>query len=158
MTQVNVGASLGSDHTGLWLTHHLLQAINHSPPNWLPPYTIQDASKEVWITNFRMNTHMPDLTHDPGAIKTESTHLTSLIEEMSVAVFGQQKDFSPRNAQWWNEDCREAVTRVHNATTNKTKKAAQKSLHTAVCSAKKEWANGLLHNAITESLWKATRW
>ena len=47
---------------------------------------------------------------------------------------------------------------VHNATTNETKKAAQKSLCTAIHLAKKEWANGLLHNAMTESLWKATRW
>ncbi len=42
-------ASLSSDHAGLWLTHHLLQMIDHSPPNWLPPY--------CWISGAIMCKH-----------------------------------------------------------------------------------------------------
>jgi hypothetical protein len=31
-------------------------------------------------------------------------------------------------------------------------------LRSTIRTAKKDWANGLLHNATTESLWKAARW
>ena len=45
---IDFSASLGSDHAGLWLMHHLLQAMDQTPQNsWLPPYIIQDEAKET---------------------------------------------------------------------------------------------------------------
>jgi hypothetical protein len=156
---IDFTASLGSDHAGLWLTHHLLQAVDHTPQNsWLPPYMIQDTAKEAWMTKFRADARIPGHTLDPAVIEAESTRLSSYIEEISIATFEQRKEFSPRGARWWNDECQQAVGEVRNAATDEEKKTAQKALRSAIRTAKKDWANGLLHNATPESLWKATRW
>ena len=94
-------ASLGSDHMGLWLMHHLLQAVNQTPQNsWLPPYIVQDTVKKVWITKFREDARIPAHTLDWVEIEAESTCLSSYIEETKIATFKQHKEFSPRGAQW----------------------------------------------------------
>lgn len=111
--QIDFTASLGSDHAGLWLTHYLFQAIDHAPSHsWLPPYTIQDAAKEAWITKFQADSRMPAPTIDPAVIEAESTRLSSYIEEISIAVFEQCKEYSPRGARWWNNNCQQAVQEV----------------------------------------------
>jgi Endonuclease-reverse transcriptase len=157
--KIDFAASLGSDHAGLWLTHHLLQAIDHTPPhNWLPPYTIQNMAKEAWTNKFRADARILALVLDPAEIEAESTRLSSCIKETSIAIFDQRKEYSPRGARWWNNNCQQAVREVRNATTTKTRKAAQKTLCSTICTAKKDWANNLLHNATTESLWKAACW
>ena len=157
--EIDFAASLGSDHAGLWLTHHLLQATDHAPPpSWLPPYMIQDTVKDAWINRFRSNARIPDPMTDPTQIEAESTRLSTYIEDTSIATFEQRKEFSTRGARWWNDDCQQAVREVRNATTSEEKKATQKKLRSTIRKAKKDWANNLLHNATTESLWKAARW
>jgi len=157
--EIDFTASLGSDHAGLWLTHYTLQAIDHAPPhNWLPPYTIQDAAKEAWINKFRADAHLPAPTTDPAEIEAESIRLSSHIEDTSITIFEQRREYNPRSARWWNNDCQQAVREVRNAATNEEKKAAQKNMRSTIRTAKKDWANNLLRNATTESLWKAARW
>ena len=116
---IDFAASLGSDHAGLWLTHYLFQAVDHAPQDsWLPPYTIQDTAKEAWINNFRVDARIPGHTVDPAEVEAESTRLSSYIEEISIATFEQRKEFSPRGARWWNNECQQAVCEVRNAVTN----------------------------------------
>ena len=95
---------------------------------------------------------------NPAEIEAESTHLSTYIEDISIATFEQRKEYSPRGTHWWNNDCQQAVREVRNAATNETKKAAQKTLHSTIWMAKKDWANNLLHNATMDSLWKAACW
>ena len=137
----------------------MLQTTAQAPPqNWLPPYTIQDASKNKWINKFRTDAHIPALLTDPVEIEAESTRLSSYIESVSIAIFEQCKEYSPRSARWWNDNCQQAVQVVQNSTTSEGKRAAQKNLRSTIRTAKKDWANSLLHNATTESLWKAAQW
>src|SRR6202789_405433 len=137
--EIDFTASLGSDHAGLWLTHYTLQAIDHAPPhNWLPPYTIQDAAKEAWINKFRADAHLPAPTTDPAEIEAESIRLSSHIEDTSITIFEQRREYNPRSARWWNNDCQQAVREVRNAATNEEKKAAQKNMAPPNRTAKKD--------------------
>ncbi len=98
--EIDFTALIGSDHAGLWLTHHLLQASNQaSNQDWLPPYTIQDAAKDKWINKFKLDAHIPAPTTDPAEIEAESTCLSSYIEDISVTTFEQRKEYSPRGAR-----------------------------------------------------------
>ena len=63
--EIDFMASLGSDHAGLWLTYHLLQATNQPPPqDWLLPYIIQNVAKDKWIEKFQTDAHMSTSTTD----------------------------------------------------------------------------------------------
>jgi hypothetical protein len=128
------------------------------------PYVVVGVGHAFRPLHLRFSVHIrgrcvsPALVLDPAEIEAESTRLSSCIEDTSIAIFDQRKEYSPRGACWWNNDCQQAVREVRNAANTETRKAAQKTLRSTIRPAKKDWANNLLHNATTESLWKAARW
>jgi len=116
------------------------------------------VAKDDWIKRFKLDAHIPAPTTDPTEIEAESTCLSSYIEDISVATFEQHKEYSPRGARWWNDNCQQAIRGVRDTNTSEEKKAAQKNLRSTIRTAKRDWANNLLHNATTDSLWKAACW
>jgi hypothetical protein len=138
-----------SDHAGLWLTHHLSQAIHHAPPNWLPPYTVQDTAEGVRTNRFRAVARISTLTIDWARIEAESTRLTSCIEETSIATFlnsGRSTAYGARDGGMTtaNKRSRPSETRPRAKPGKSPRKLSVQ--------------NCLLHNTTTETLWKATRW
>jgi hypothetical protein len=91
-----------------------------------PPFGDTLIPKEAWTNKFRADARIPALVLNPAEIEAESTRLSSCIEETSIAIFDQRKEYSPRGARWWNNDCQQAVREVRNAATTETRKAVIK--------------------------------
>ena len=155
---INFADSLGSDHAAMGLSFFHVQANppQHNP--LLPPYLLQDTARERWIAQFRTLTHPPILLVNPAEIDTNTARLVQCIENTSSTIFEPRKEFSPRAARWWNDDCQAAVVGLHNAASDTSRSEANQTLKLAVRKAKREWANNLLHNASTTTLWRAAQW
>jgi hypothetical protein len=156
--RVDFAASLGSDHAGMWITHHLPTTTTDTTTPLNPPYMIQDAAHKYWLEVFRANLRLPPLSTSADHIEAEAARLSQHIEDTSMSTFQPRHAKPIRCAYWWNDSCREAVTRVRNANSDDEKRAANKALKSAIKTAKQEWADDFLKDATTEKLWTAARW
>jgi exonuclease III len=85
--QIDYTASLGSNHAGIWVTHHLATATTTTQDDPRPPYTIQDGAHADWMDRFKTNLLLPPLSTDKDSIDTEADRLSKRIESVSKDTF-----------------------------------------------------------------------
>jgi hypothetical protein len=110
---INFTTSISSDHAGLWVNYqHILDsAIKHNPH--LTSFLIKDEAKDTWIHHLSVFSHFsPFDLSSSTLIDQEADHLSQDIEETCQAVFEKRKQFSPKAASWWDEECSKATTAV----------------------------------------------
>jgi hypothetical protein len=156
---IGFASSIGSDHTGLWVTfqHILDSTIEHNP--CCTSYLINDEARDTWICHLMEHScYVPFNLFSTDQIDQAANLLTQEIEEMCQAIFKECKQPSLRTAVWWDKNCDRAAALVQEAPTLDAWKQTHKALIKEVQAVKHHWANEFLHNATTENLWATAKW
>jgi endonuclease/exonuclease/phosphatase family metal-dependent hydrolase len=108
--QVDHKASLGSDHTALFLSFASVLSTDATPQAPPKVYKTNPAVRDNWIKHFPIHP-LPALT-TTIAIETEALALHEDIEATSAATLEHWKPFSPQASPWWNKDCGTLATQL----------------------------------------------
>jgi Endonuclease-reverse transcriptase len=85
--QIDYMASLGSNHTGIWVTHHLASVTTTTQDDPRLLYTIQDGAHADWLDQFKTDLLLPPLSMDKDSIDAEADRLSEQIEAVSKDTF-----------------------------------------------------------------------
>jgi hypothetical protein len=157
-TEVNFGASVGSDHA-------LIHTIASTPVPIHRAWTDRtdrfdtDISSEAWDEWDRLLCfHLP-----PLVTPLNPPHIDQMVDDIYVAfnaackavmkMVGMAPGF---NSRWWNDECREAARSMRDGFwTDEEQRAANKHLKAVVREAKRSWANEYI---TTANVWEVASW